>query len=78
MTSCQRDLLPQNYSKDLRDLVDYLLTFKQDKRPTIIQVLKQPIVRAELDNMLNDLKPLTYKYITAKSTHKILEQIVDI
>ncbi len=78
MTSCQRDLLPQNYSKDLRDLVDYLLTFKQDKRPTIIQVLKQPIVRAELDNMLNDLKPLTYKYITANSTHKILEQIVDI
>ena len=78
MTSCQRDQLPQNYSKDLRDIVDYLLTFEQDDRPTIKQVLRQPIVRAELDNILNDLKPLTYEYSTANSTHKILEQIVDI
>ena len=78
MTSCKRDQLPQNYSKDLRDLVDYLLTFEQSKRPTIENVLRQPILRAELDNILNDLKPLTYEYSTANSAHKILEQIVDI
>ncbi len=55
-----------------------MLTFEQDKRPTITQVLHQPIVRAELDNILNDLKLLAYQYSTANTAHKILEQIVDI
>ena len=41
-------------------------------------MLRQPIVRAELDNILNDFIPLTYKYSTALSTHKLLEQIVEI
>jgi hypothetical protein len=41
-------------------------------------VLRQPIVRAELDNILNDFIPLTYKYSTALSTHKLLEQIVEV
>ncbi len=35
-------------------------------------------MRAELDNILNELKPLTYEYSTANLAHKILEQIVDI
>jgi hypothetical protein len=41
-------------------------------------VLRQPIVRAELDNILNDFIPLTYKYSTAFSTHKLLEKIVEV
>jgi hypothetical protein len=40
--------------------------------------MRQPIVRAELDNILNDFIPLTYKYSTAHSAHKLLEQIVEI
>ena len=51
--------MPENYSKGLRDLVDYLLTQNQDKRPTIEQVLRVPIVRDELDNILKDFIPLT-------------------
>ena len=35
-----RDKLPECYSQPLRDLVDYLLTVDQDKRPTIEQVLR--------------------------------------
>jgi hypothetical protein len=41
-------------------------------------VLRQPIVRAELTNILNDLVPLTFDFSTAPSAHKVLEQIVEI
>jgi serine/threonine protein kinase len=37
---CEREQLPEFYSKDLRDLVDYLLTVSKDERPTIEQVLR--------------------------------------
>jgi hypothetical protein len=40
--------------------------------------LRQPIVRAELDNILNDFIPLTKKYSTANSVHMLLEQIVEV
>ena len=49
-----------------------------EKRPKIEQVLRYPIVRVELDNILNDLLPLTYKYPTAMSTHLVLEQVIEI
>jgi vacuolar-type H+-ATPase catalytic subunit A/Vma1 len=62
----------------LRDLVDFLLTLEQEKRPSIEQVLRQPIIREELDKILNDFIPLTKNYSTAYSAHKILEQIVEI
>jgi hypothetical protein len=48
------------------------------KRPNIEQVLRYPVVRAELDNILNDLIPLTYDYPTAMSAHLVLEQVVEI
>jgi hypothetical protein len=53
--------LPENYSIELRNLVDYLLNFQQKSRPSIELVLRQPIIRAELDNILNDFIPLTYE-----------------
>jgi MORN repeat len=62
----------------LRDLVDYCLIKDQASRPSIEQVLRYPIVREELNNILNDLIPLTYNYPTAKSAHLVLEQIVEI
>jgi hypothetical protein len=49
-----------------------------EKRPKIEQVLRYPIVRVELDNILNDLLPLTYNYSTAMSTHLVLEQVIEI
>ena len=70
--------MSDNYSKDLRDLVDYLLTLNIDRRPTIKQVLRQPLIRAQLDNILNDLIHLTYDHSTALSAHKLLEKIVEI
>jgi hypothetical protein len=41
-------------------------------------VLRQPIIREELENIVKDFIPLTNEYSTASTTHKLLEQIVDI
>ncbi len=41
-------------------------------------MLRLPIIREELDNIIKELTLLTYEYSTAPSTHKLLEQIVDI
>jgi hypothetical protein len=41
-------------------------------------VLRYPIIRRELDNILKDLIPLTYDYPTALSTHLVLEQVIEI
>jgi hypothetical protein len=41
-------------------------------------VLRQSIVRAELDNILNDFIPLTFDFSTAPSAHQVLEQIIEI
>ena len=68
--------MPEYYSKALRDLVDYLLTVAQDSRPNIEQVLRQPIVRAELERIVKDFIPLTFNYFTAITAHKVLEHIV--
>jgi|LauGreDrversion4_2_1035121.scaffolds.fasta_scaffold1301580_1 hypothetical protein len=38
--SKQRDKLPDHYSQNLRDLVDYCLDRDPDKRPNIEQVLR--------------------------------------
>ena len=67
--------MPDDYSEDLRNLVDYLLVYDQSKRPTIEQVLLQPIVRDELESIMNDFRPLTLDKSTAGSAHKVLEQI---
>jgi serine/threonine protein kinase len=70
--------LSENYSQSLRDLVDKCLNTDPDKRPTIEQVLRHPLVRAELTNILNDFLPLTYNYPTAMSAHHVLEQVIEI
>ena len=49
-----------------------------EKRLNIEQVLRYPVVRAELDNILDDLIPLTKNYSTAMSGHLVLEQVVEI
>jgi hypothetical protein len=54
-----------------------LLILNQDKRPNIQQVLRYPIVRAELDNILNDFVPQTFTYPTAIDAHKVLEKILE-
>ena len=47
-------------------------------RPTIEQVLRYPLIKQELGNILKDLLPLTYDYSTAMSAHLILEQVIEI
>jgi hypothetical protein len=48
------------------------------RRPSIEQILRYPIVRAELNNILNDFLPLTYDYPTAMTAHLVLEQMIEI
>ena len=36
----QREKLSENYSQNLRDLVDYCLTLEKDSRPNIEQILR--------------------------------------
>jgi hypothetical protein len=48
------------------------------RRPSIEQILRYPIVRAELNNILNDFLPLTYDYPTAMTAHLVLEQVIEI
>ncbi len=74
----KRALLSENYSQSLRDLVDYCLILDQVRRPSIEQVLRYPIVREELNNILKDLVPLTYDNPTAMSAHLVLEQVIEI
>jgi hypothetical protein len=73
-----REKLSNIYSQSLRDLVDLLLNTDPDTRPNIERVLRYPLVRAELDNILNDLVPLTYNYPTAMTAHLLLEQVIEI
>jgi serine/threonine protein kinase len=73
-----REKLSENYSQSLRDLVDKCLDTDPDKRPTIEQVLRHPLVRAELTNILNDFLPLTYNYPTAMTAHLLIEQVIEI
>jgi hypothetical protein len=54
------------------------LTLDQSSRPKIEKILRYPIIRTELDNILNDLIPLTYEYSTAVSAHPVLEQVIEI
>jgi serine/threonine protein kinase len=73
-----REKLSYNYSQSLRDLVDLLLNTDPETRPDIERVLRYPLVRAELDNILNDFVPLTYNYPTAMTVHLVLEQVIEI
>jgi hypothetical protein len=76
--SITREKLSENYSQSLRDLVDKCLNIDPDSRPTIEEVLRYPLVRAELTNILNDFVPLTYNYPTAMTARLVLEQVIEI
>jgi serine/threonine protein kinase len=74
----KREKLSEDYSQTLRDLVEKCLNYDQEIRPNVEQVLRYPLVRAELDNILKDLVPLTYNYSTATTAHLVLEQVIEI
>jgi hypothetical protein len=48
------------------------------RRPSIEQILRYPIVRAELNNILDGFLPLTYDYPAAMTAHLVLEQVIEI
>jgi hypothetical protein len=49
------------------------------RRPSIEQILRYPIIRAELNNILNEFVPLTLDYLTtAMTAHLVLEQVLEI
>lgn len=45
--------LPTTRSKELRDLIDRMLTLDFNKRPTINDVLATPIVKARIQKFLS-------------------------
>jgi serine/threonine protein kinase len=51
--------LPTSYSQELRDLVNTILTRGQANTPSIGQILKTPIIFAELNRIFQDFLPLT-------------------
>ncbi len=75
--SKKRDELSDKYSKSLRDLVDQCLNTDPESRPTVVNLLKHPLVKTELGKILNDFLPLTYNYATAMRAHLVLEQVID-
>jgi hypothetical protein len=66
------------YSEEIRDLVDFMHKRNKESLPNIEKLLRKPIIRRELDNILNDFVPLTYDYLTAMDTHLLLEQVIEI
>jgi serine/threonine protein kinase len=73
-----REKLSEEYSQSLRDLVDKCLNTDPESRPNIEQILRYPLIKAELGNIFKDLVPLTYNYSTATSGHLVLEQVIEI
>jgi serine/threonine protein kinase len=55
-----REKLSEIYSQSLRDLVDKCLDTDPDARPNIEQILRYPLVRAELDNILKDFSSIFF------------------
>lgn len=51
--------LPNKFSQQLRDLVDFILTRGKTNTPDINQVLKTPIIFAELNSIIKSFLPLT-------------------
>ena len=70
--------MSEEYSQSLRDLVDKCLITDPETRPNIEKILRYPLIKAELGNIMNDLLSLTYDYPTAMTAHLLLEQVVDI
>jgi len=48
--------LPENTSEDIKYLVAKLLNKDQDARPSINQILKEPIMQRELKNLIVRLR----------------------
>jgi serine/threonine protein kinase len=46
-----REKLLEDYSESLRDLVDKCLNTDPESRPDIEQILRYPLVKAELENI---------------------------
>jgi hypothetical protein len=58
--------------------VDKCLDRDPEKRPTIEYLLRYPLIRSELDNIMEYLLPLTHDHTTAVRGHLLLEQVVEI
>ena len=46
---------PQRYTADLRNLISQLLNVDPDKRPSVDQILKLPIIKNRIKNYLNEI-----------------------
>ena len=70
--------LPNSFSAELRGLVDQLLQPDQSQRLTLEQLFRYPLIRAELNKIMNDFIPLTYSYSTSEKAHMVLEKVIEI
>ena len=48
------------YSDELKDLIDLLLTKNPEQRPSIQELIKLPIIRDALDNLLKEFEGKIY------------------
>jgi serine/threonine protein kinase len=53
---CSYNPLPPNFSKDLRSLMSVMLSVNINKRPSINEILRQPIIKSRIKNFLNEME----------------------
>ncbi len=70
--------MPSNFSQDLRDLVSLLLTRGQENAPSIWQILKKPIIYAELSLIIQDFLPLTEIDEISSLANSLISEIINI
>ena len=46
--------VPTSFSKELRSLINSLLIVDPEKRPTINEILRLPIIKSRIKNFLNE------------------------
>ena len=68
--------IPAHFPSDLRNIVKSLLMIQPQKRITIEQFLRSPIIVRELEKMIADFIPLTFDYKTSRFGHTLLEKII--
>jgi len=47
--------LPNPFSKDIKNLINMMLQVDSNKRPTITELLRQPIIKSRIKNFLNEM-----------------------
>ena len=67
------DAIPEEYSDDLKNLVNKILNKDESKRPTVQEILLSPFLKSKMEDFINNkgnIGTLTLKVKTIPSSHK--------